>query len=123
MAFTEFPVYEPTSRETNRKGILACRRALGQRDPITRKFNRLSEQEKGLLAAVGGASESDLSNHYKSNFRLENYSREGYKKIVKGIRLLRRLSNKFPCDAVLNVYTSADELKRREARKQKYYSR
>lgn len=121
MAFTEFPTFAKTSKETNQRGINNAREILGQRDPITRIFNRLSDQEKTLIMAVGGVKESDLSDPYQSIYRLENYSREGYKKIVKGIRLLRQLSNKFPCDGVLNVYINADELKRRENRKLKYH--
>lgn len=122
MAFTDFPEIEKTPQEVNQRGINQLFEILNMADPITRAFNALSERDKKLLIAIGGASESDLSNPYHSNFRLENYSDDGFKKIVKAIRYIRRLAEKLPCESALETYTSSKQLKQRELRNEKHHS-
>ncbi|TID17647.1 hypothetical protein JO83_09505 [Avibacterium paragallinarum] len=114
MVFTEFPTIIPTPKEVNQRGIAYCRNVLGDKDPITKAFNRLSQPEKGCVIALAGTESGDLKTPYLSDLRLENYTNEGYRKIARAMWRIRTLANQLPDFSTLKTYTTQDQLMTRE---------
>ncbi|WAL56748.1 hypothetical protein [Avibacterium paragallinarum] len=72
MAFTEFSTIIPTPKEVNQRGIAYCRNVLGDKDPITKAFNRLSQPEKGCVIALAGTESGDLKTSFSSSLTERN---------------------------------------------------